>query len=219
MAGGPASSCVNWTTALMTASRPGSWHVCTAAAATAGAAPRGYDGNVDTVLSPDTLRACLERRLDQFYRVARSLTGSHADAEDAVHDAVVRAMRARAGFRGEADVCTWVHRIVVNSCHDVLRRRGTEQRRVDALRIEGQWSDPAYSVDPAEVAAALSDADRLRATLGRLSEAQRTVVVLHDVEQWTTEDIAEVLDMPRATVKSHLRRGRHALVTLLGEAS
>jgi RNA polymerase sigma factor (sigma-70 family) len=158
--------------------------------------------------------------------VLRDLAVSIADGGDCLSDlGVLREQPEVFGvvasnpIAWRVDVCTWVHRIVVNACRDVLRRHGTHQRRVDAARIETQWRDPTYSVDPGEVAAGLADAGRLRACLDRLSDAQRTVVVLHDVEQWTTEVVGGVLEMPRATVKSHLRRGRHALVTLLGEGS
>ncbi|GAC1341127.1 MAG: sigma-70 family RNA polymerase sigma factor [Candidatus Dormibacteria bacterium] len=168
-------------------------------------------------LTRDELRVCYESRLDGFYRLAMTLTGNHADAEDAVQDAVVRALQSRDQFRGEADVCTWMHRIVVNSSHDRARKRATELRRRDAAAIEARWRDPLYSVDPAVIASALTDGSRVRAMLARLSPAQRTCVLLHDSDGWTTEQIAELLEIPRATVKSHLRRGRQAMVSLLAE--
>ena len=170
-------------------------------------------------LTRDELRACYEARLEGFYRIAMSLTGNHADAEDAVQDALVRALQSRHRFRREADVCTWMHRIVVNSAHDRTRKEAAELRRREAAAIEARWSDPLYSVDPAVIASALTDGSHIRVLLARLSPSQRTCILLHDSDGWTTEEIAQLLEIPRATVKSHLRRGRQAMVTLLAESA
>lgn len=179
----------------------------------------GYDHAVTIGLTRDELRVCYEARFEGFYRIAMSLTGNHADAEDAVQDAVVRALQSRHRFRREADVCTWMYRIVVNSAHDRTRKEDIELRRREAATIEARWSDPLYSVDPSVIASALTDGSQIRAMLARLSPAQRTCVLLHDSDGWTTEEIAQLLEIPRATVKSHLRRGRQAMVSLLAESA
>jgi RNA polymerase sigma-70 factor, ECF subfamily len=64
---------------------------------------------------------------------------------------------------------------------------------------------------------ALEDGERLRSALASLTPDQRVAVVLHDVQGWKAREIAEDAGLPLATVKSHLRRGRQALVTLLAE--
>lgn len=167
-----------------------------------------------SVLSEEALWSCLESHLDRFYRIAFSITGNHHDAEDAVQDAALKAIAARESFRGEADPRTWVHRILINAANDRVVRRGRELRHPEIERIAACWRDEHYTVDPGEIATALADGS-IGAALERLSSVQRTVVVLHDAEQWTSAEIARQLDMPLATVKSHLRRGRHSLVSLL----
>ena len=149
--------------------------------------------------------------------MAASMLGGAAEAEDVIQEAALRAIRARNGFRSEADVCSWFQRICVNSCREVLRKRSTELGRLEAARREALWRDPGYSVDPQAVAMALEDRTRLQSALALLSAEQRAAVVLHDLQGWKAREIAEETGLELATVKSHLRRGRQALVTLLAE--
>jgi RNA polymerase sigma factor (sigma-70 family) len=150
--------------------------------------------------------------------MAASMLGDAAEAEDVVQEAALRALRGRGGFRSEADVCSWFQRICINSCREALRKRSSERHRVEAARREALWRDPDYSVDPEEVAMALVDGERLKRALASLSADQRLAVILHDLQGWKAREIAEDTRLPLATVKSHLRRGRQALVTLLAEA-
>jgi RNA polymerase sigma-70 factor, ECF subfamily len=149
--------------------------------------------------------------------MAISMLGSEAEAEDMVQDAAVSALRASAGFREEADVCTWFQRICLNACYQALRRRKSEAGLQDAARLEQLWRDPGYTVDPERVVVALEDQHRLRAAIGHLTPEQRAAVVSHDLGGMTAREIAEDMRIPLPTVKSHLRRGRQALVTLLAE--
>ncbi len=97
----------------------------------------------------------------------------------------MKALTSSAGFRSEAQVCTWVQRICVNSCYDQLRRRKSADRRDQAPRQASLWRDPGYTVNPEEVPLAAADADLLREAMARLSPDQSRAVVLHDVEGWT----------------------------------
>lgn len=140
-----------------------------------------------------------------------------AEAEDVVQEAAIRALRGRHAFRSEADVCTWFQRICVNSCREAARKRSTEQDRLEAARREELWRDPGYAVDPEAVAMAVESGERLKKALGSLTADQRLAVVLHDLQGWKAREIAEDSGLPLPTVKSHLRRGRQALVSLLAE--
>ena len=166
----------------------------------------------------DELTACLTERLGRFVAIARSMLGNEQDVEDVVQDAAARAIAGHSSFRGDADVCTWVHRILVNRCNDVIASRVRRRKAVAEDALDELWEDPRYTVDAAGVEAAIADREELADTLASLTPAQRSVVVLHDAQGWKLQEIADVLDAPLPTVKSHLRRGRRALVTLLGGA-
>lgn len=172
---------------------------------------------VGAMLAEQELVGCIESRRPAFRRMATAMLGDAAEADDIVQDAALNAIRARERFRGESDVCTWFHRICLNACYQALRRR--QRSRVSPAPDEyvARWRDASYTVDPERVALAAEDALRLRSALDRLTPNQRMAVVLHDAEGWSSAEIAATAGLPLPTVKSHLRRGRMALVSMLGE--
>jgi len=174
---------------------------------------------IGNVLTEEELTSCIESRRARLTRMASSMLGDAAEAEDVVQEAALRALRGRGDFRSEADVCSWFQRICINSCREAVRKRSSERHRLEAARREALWRDPGYSVDPEAVAMALVDSERLKSAMASLSPDQRLAVVLHDLQGWKAHEIAEDTGQLVATVKSHLRRGRQALVTLLAEAA
>ena len=162
------------------------------------------------------LATCLENRLPAFYHTALGILGRPAEAEDAVQDSALRAVRSLHKFRSESDLCTWVHRILINRCNDHLVANRRDQEHLSDQAVEDLWQDSSYSVDPAQVVAAMEDREHILVALGRLGTVQRSVVVMHDSQGWKVSEVADILELPLPTVKSHLRRGRQALVTALG---
>lgn len=140
-----------------------------------------------------------------------------AEAEDVVQDAALSAIRSSSSFRHTADVCTWFQRICLNACYEALRRRKSAAALARSLQLEQLWRDPEYTVDPERVVVSLEDGERLRQALASLTPDQRAAVVLHDLNGFKTREIADGIGVALPTVKSHLRRGRQALVSLLAE--
>ena len=169
------------------------------------------------MLTEQNLTACIESRRGRLTRMAASMLQDATEAEDVVQEAAIRALRGRAGFRSEADVCSWFQRICINSCREAARKRSSEQSRLEAAQREALWRDPGYSVDPEAVAMALESSERFKKALASLTPDQRLAVVLHDLQGWKAREIAVDSGLSLPTVKSHLRRGRQALVTLLAE--
>ena len=154
--------------------------------------------------------------------VARRFTRSDEDAQDVVQTAYLNAFRALDGFQGTAQLATWLHRIVVNTALMKLRsrRRRPEEPLDDllpAFQADGhhveQFSDWSLPADE------LLDRKRTRATVRRcialLGEDYRTVLLLRDIEEWSTAQTAERLGLSKAAVKTRLHRARQALSTLL----
>lgn len=151
-----------------------------------------------------------------LFRFARRLTSDAHAAEDLVQETVVRALKARTGFRGESTVATWLHRIMWNLAVDGSRR-GDRELLVD--EVEDRWRDDAYSVDPAVVAEHAADAAAVRDALVRLPFIYRSAVVLHDSLGWTNAEIAERLGISLANAKQRVHRGRMLLTTALAEGA
>jgi RNA polymerase sigma-70 factor, ECF subfamily len=149
----------------------------------------------------------VERYRRELWATALRTLGDREDAADAVQEALVSAYRGAAGFRGEAAVRTWLHRIVVNACLD--RARHEQRRRTTALPRR----EAAGGVDPS---GAVTTRIVVEDALALLPLPQRVAVVLVDVQGWSVADAAAVLAVPEGTVKSRCARGRARLAALLG---
>jgi len=148
--------------------------------------------------------------LDAAYNLARWLVRHDADAQDAVHDAFVRAARYIDTFRGD-NARAWLLQIVRNTCYTWLR----ENRPAEVVDLGGDdalLDVPAPAADePPAVAARKDDRARIDAALGALPFAFREVVVLRELEDLAYKDIARVVDAPIGTVMSRLSRARRLL--------
>jgi RNA polymerase sigma-70 factor (ECF subfamily) len=162
------------------------------------------------------------RHRDRLWAVALRTTGDPEEAADALQDAMISAFRRAEAYRGDAAVTTWLHRIVVNACLDRLRRR--KVRLADALpddldeRTDRGSTLTADPVDPADVAVAHERRAAVLAALDTLPADQRAALVLVDMEGYSVEETAAILECAPGTVKSRCSRGRARLLPLLREA-
>lgn len=136
------------------------------------------------------------------YAVARSIVPTHEDAEDVVQEAFLHAWRALDRFDPVQPFGAWLHRIVANGALDIVRRR--KVRAADELNES--FSMPFR--DPAE---ADELGRKLGAALATLTERQRAVVVMHDVEGFRHAEIGDMLGIPEGTARSDLHHARAAL--------
>jgi RNA polymerase sigma-70 factor (ECF subfamily) len=133
------------------------------------------------------------------FRAARLVTGDAAAAEDIAQEAFLAAIRNLDRFDRRRPFGPWLHRIVVNRAIDWTRAR--------KLRAEVELGDVVAS-PPAP------DPDDAFARIGELSPDQRAVIVLRYILEYTPGEIAKLLDLPRGTVNSRLRRGLDQLKEL-----
>jgi len=150
------------------------------------------------------------RHRDRAWAVALRTLGDPAEAEDAVQDAFLSAYRQAARFRGDAQFGTWLHRIVVNSCLDKMRRRRVRAVVPYDAEALAAIADPRDDFAQRETVVEVTDA------LARLSDDQRLAIVLVDLQGMSVDEAAAVLDIPVGTVKSRCHRGRAQLAVLLG---
>ena len=154
--------------------------------------------------------------------VARRFVKNEEDARDVVQSSYLSAFRSLADFEGSAQLSTWLHRIVVNTALMKLRssRRKPEESieallpafQEDGHHVEqfSDWSAPADRLlEQKETRATV------RGCIEQLPESYRTVLVLRDIEELSTQEVAEMLTMTTTAVKVRLHRARQALSTLL----
>jgi RNA polymerase sigma-70 factor (ECF subfamily) len=155
--------------------------------------------------------ALLVRRHERrVYNLAYRMLGREEDARDATQDAFVTALRKLSSFRGDAAFTTWMHRVAVNACYDILRKR----KREPALDLSESAEVVAPRGDHAESTAVSVD---VRRALLAVPLQFRAPLVMHDVQDLAYEDIAAILEVPVGTVKSRIHRGRVALARAMGE--
>jgi len=145
------------------------------------------------------------RHRDRLWAVALRTLGDPEDAADALQEALLAAMRGAGGYRGDAAVSSWLHRIVVNACIDRVRRRQARP----TVPLTEDADPPARPTDP-------DLALDIRAALATLPEEQRLALILVDMAGYPVADAAAALGVAEGTVKSRCARGRARLAVRLG---
>ncbi len=156
--------------------------------------------------------ALVKRYMKPAYVVALSVTGRHEDAEDAAQESFLVALKRLDECRDPARFAGWLLTIVRNRSRNLVRRESL--RSVEPLPPDASGRGPT----PEQVTERVELQDQLQEALNTLPPIQREIVLLHDLEGWKHREIAERLDLPSGTVRSHLHFARKALRALLGEA-
>ena len=153
-----------------------------------------------------------------LWRLCWQMLGNREDARDALQEIMVKAWRALDRFDGKAAVSTWLYRIGVNHCTDLLRQRSLRRvESLDSLREDRGYDPPSPAEGPAE---ALEHKERnaaIRQAIGQLPPDQRTALVLFALEHRSYEEIAALTGAELGTVKSRIARAREKLAGMLRE--
>lgn len=170
---------------------------------------------------------CYQKRLEQltevvishslrFHRIALRHLGNAADAEDAVQDAFLSALKHVDQFKAQAKMSTWLTAIVINSARMKLRRRPTHTH----IALEESMGDQSLLLadlisdkrpDPEEVCRDRQVSETVARATSRLSPSLRRTYQLRDVEGLSIRETAELLGVPAGTVKARLARARRSL--------
>ncbi|HUF26129.1 MAG TPA: RNA polymerase sigma factor [Gemmatimonadaceae bacterium] len=159
---------------------------------------RALADRVTSRRDPASFRALYARHTPALYAMAMRLTGEPADAEDAVHDAWIRAVEALPRFEWRSSLRTWLTGILLNRLRELERHHRPELPLDDTVLPTDAPPDLPHDVDPLD----------LEAAIAALPPGYRRVLVLHDIEGFTHEDIAALLDIEPGTSKSQLSRAR-----------
>ena len=145
----------------------------------------------------------------RLYGAIWRITGGHeARAEELTQEAFIRAWRALPSFRFESAVSTWLHRLAVNTAlMDLRSRRHAEDLENDDSLLELQPAQRCQNDNRLD----------LQAAIQQLPKRARAVLVLHDIEGLTHEEIGSALSIAAGSCKAHLHRARQLLRRLLGE--
>lgn len=185
--------------------------------------PHPLDSRPVKPIEEDLAEGCRKRSFTAYQRLfelygtrmkslAYHLLGNTADAEDAVQEAFLKIYRAADRFKGDSAFLTWIFRILVNACHDQMRRN--RRRRAELPESETEdlllaMPEPSRTDHPLRIS--------LERSLQKLDRRSRTVFLLYEVEGFKHREIAEVLSIPEGTSKNILFQARKELQELLSE--
>lgn len=149
----------------------------------------------------------------RLYAVSLRLTGDRMRARELTQDVFIRAWEALPMFRGESSVTTWLHRIAVNA---MLEARRSDQRRTARISLAEDEDDDAGAVALGSVPAHdVGTAIDIERAIAGLPPGVRRAFVLHDVEGYTHQEIADMTGLAAGTLRAQLHRARQLLIRAL----
>lgn len=153
---------------------------------------------------------------------ARRITGNEEDAADCVQEAFSAAFRKIAEFEGRSSLRTWLHRVVINQALMKLRkRRRRPEESIDGLAPK--FDENGFLIGPVRIADETAEemlskketAETVRRAIDKLPETYRIILVLRDIEELSTAQAAERLEIDEGAVRTRLHRARTALKKML----
>jgi len=154
----------------------------------------------------------------RIYRLAMRMSHNAEDAEEITQEAFLHAYRSLGTFEGQARFGTWLYRIAMNEA--LMRRRASRRRPSVSLEDLSARTGDAFlasrSTGADELVGEKGLVQRVREAMAHLDEAHRAALVLHDLEELSSEEAADILGVSADTVRQRAHRARIALRELLG---
>ncbi|MDX6304147.1 MAG: polymerase sigma-70 factor, subfamily [Blastocatellia bacterium] len=155
---------------------------------------------------PEAFGEIVRRWERRIFALAYGMLGREEDARDATQETFLAAFRNLRGFRGDAKVSSWLHRIAVNQC--ITRQRRAKVRGETGLEDEAERNAAVFALpldaSPARTAEKIERSAAVRRAVGSLPPDLRQVIVMKEFEELTFQQISEALELPLSTVKSRL---------------
>ncbi|MDX1952920.1 MAG: RNA polymerase sigma factor [Verrucomicrobiota bacterium] len=153
--------------------------------------------------------ALYEEHSQAIFYLALRLTGNPTQAQDATHDVFLKAYRKLTTFRGDSNIRTWLYRITVNHCQNMLQ--SWHARHMFNNADEAIWETaPTLGDDPLQVLEIKELGERIQRTLSTMSEEYRLLLLLVADEQLTYEQVGEITGQTADAVRGKLHRARKA---------
>jgi RNA polymerase sigma-70 factor (ECF subfamily) len=164
----------------------------------------------------------VRRYQERIYATVYNMTSNHEDANDLAQESFIKAFQALKSFKGGSSFYTWLYRIAVNKTINFLKqRKNRTHMSLNDLDFNAEHDPDLMALisdkTPRRAAGLTELQEKLNAALMKLSEAHRLVVVLHDVQGQSHEEIAKVMDCNIGTVRSRLFYARQQLQGYLAD--
>ncbi|KJF27839.1 RNA polymerase subunit sigma-24 [Clostridium aceticum] len=168
----------------------------------------------------ESFELLIEAYQKKAFNIAYRILGNLEDANDVTQEALVKVYRSIHNFKGNSSFSTWLYSIVNNVCIDFIRKN----KKAKLLYIDGQQEQGAYTKelpDEMNTPECLFEKNEVKRmvhdAINQLNYEQRTIIVLRDIQGFSYQQIAEMLEISVGTVKSRINRGRNHLKLLISE--
>ncbi|MBN7772428.1 RNA polymerase sigma factor [Clostridium aminobutyricum] len=149
------------------------------------------------------------------YNIAFRYMNNESDALDVIQESFIKMFRHLPKFNGDSKFDTWAYRIVVNTCHDFLRKSKDKYRTVPLFSSEEEEEPPLEIEDqspkPEDVLLHKEESAYIIGCLEKINSEHKEIIILRDVKGFSYEEIAEILECNIGTVKSRISRARNKL--------
>ncbi|MBU5675629.1 RNA polymerase sigma factor [Alkaliphilus sp. MSJ-5] len=170
----------------------------------------------------DSFEQLIAAHQKKAFNIAYRILGNLEDANDVTQEALIKAYRGIRNFNGKSSFSTWLYTIVNNACIDFIRKnRKTNVTYLDReyeteegsykLQVYGNEETPEELFEKKEVQKLVHEA------INKLSYEHRRIIVLRDIEQFSYQEISQILNCSEGTVKSRINRARSNLKILIKE--
>jgi len=164
----------------------------------------------------EDFRSLLTTYQHRVYNQAYRMLGNVEDAEEATQDIFMKVYRSMEDFRGESAVSTWIYRITANECISRLRKKQLDTTSFDEPFEPGECKSladiiPDKGVDPEALLESHETAEMIRAEVQRLPANWAMAISLYHFDYLSYDEIAEIMEIPTATVATYISRGRKQL--------
>jgi RNA polymerase sigma factor (sigma-70 family) len=168
----------------------------------------------------DSFEQLINSSKTKAYNIALRHLSNEQDALDALQESYIKIFRSLNSFREESSFDTWVYRIVVNTCNDTLRKNNSTHRTVSLYKNDADDQElfieiPDYSGSPDRLLDKKETGKMILKSLEKLTPEHREAIILRDVQGFTYEEIAAILQVSVGTVKSRINRGRLILRNII----
>lgn len=170
----------------------------------------------------DSFEQLIAAHQKKAFNIAYRILGNLEDANDVTQEALIKAYRGIINFNGKSSFSTWLYTIVNNACIDFIRKnRKTNVTYLDREyeTEEGSYKVQVYSNEesPEELFEKKEVQKLVHESINRLSYEHRRIIVLRDIQQFSYQEIAQILNCSEGTVKSRINRARSNLKMLIKE--
>ena len=144
-----------------------------------------------------------------MFRFAKSIVGNQADGEDAMQESILKAYEKIDTLRSRRKFKAWIFQILANECYQILRNR-QRQELTDPFEFSKQDSEYDHLTADTNI-----ENGEILSYISKIPKQYQEVLILYYYDEFSTKEIAKILDIPQGTVKSRLARGRKQLRDLL----